>query len=233
MIIATILLGVCWFMQGIQINLIIEEVEKMAHEKVYGVCQDMCLEETMTKEQIEAAINNAGVKDGDITTTKIADSAVTTTKINNKAVTTDKLDDKAITKTKIADGAISRAKLEDYVINESKIVDEAISTDKLGYQVVTDEKLDPNAVFVEGTYTATGQSRHIDLGFKPRLVLIIAPTQGLQATLTENGASISYIDNETACCDGRDTSFDETGLTIDSYDPYNKFLTDYTYIAFK
>lgn len=228
-----ILFEISLFIQEIKINLIVEEVEKMSHDKVYATCENMCLEETMTKEQIEAAINNAGVKDGGITTSKIADSAVTTTKINNKAVTTDKLDDKAITKIKIADGAISRAKLEDYVINESKIVDRAISTDKLGYQVVTDEKLDPNAVFVEGTYTGNGQSRHIDLGFKPRLVLIIASTQGLQATLTENGASVSYINNETVCCEGRDTSFDETGLTIDSYDPYNKVLTDYTYIAFK
>lgn len=275
MIIAIILLGVCLFIQGIEIDLIIEGVEKMAHEKVYGVCEDMCLEETMTKAEIEVAINNASVKDGSITNDKLADLAVTNSKIQDHEISTDKLlngcvnSDKlansavktehiyggSVTQFKIADGAVVEEKLGDYSVTTNKLANNAVNTNKIADKAVTSEKigtgevkmtnigkdavtnfqLSSDAVFTIGSYTGNSASGHIDIGFKPRVVLILAHTDGLQAMLTENGASVSYVDsNDKACCDGTDTAiFDETGVALNAYVAFNKSQVDYTYIAFR
>lgn len=40
----------------------------MAHNKVYVVCEDMCMEEGMTKEQIQNAIDNLNTKDAELET---------------------------------------------------------------------------------------------------------------------------------------------------------------------
>ena len=59
-------------------------------------------------------INNANVisvKDGGITSDKIADGAITTDKIADGAITTDKIAENAITGDKIVDGAITGDKI--------------------------------------------------------------------------------------------------------------------------
>lgn len=55
--------------------------------------------------------NVISVKDGGITSDKIADGAITTDKIADGAVTTDKIAENAITSGKIVDGAITGDKI--------------------------------------------------------------------------------------------------------------------------
>lgn len=56
----------------------------------------------------------------------IKDGAITTNKIADKAVTTDKLADNAVTTEKIADGAISTDKIKDKSITSDKVSDALI-----------------------------------------------------------------------------------------------------------
>lgn len=66
------------------------------------------------------------VKDGSITTAKLANGAVTTAKLNDGAVTENKLGAGAVTEAKLGTGAVT----------ETKIADGAVTLAKLGTDVV-------------------------------------------------------------------------------------------------
>ena len=71
----------------------------------------------------------------------IKDGAITTNKIADKAVTTDKLADNAVTTEKIADGAISTDKIKDKSITIDKVSDtlaEIITNTKNGMILMWD-----------------------------------------------------------------------------------------------
>ena len=70
--------------------------------------------------------NSFDLKDGGITSTKIADSAITAAKLASNAVTTKKIADGAITTAKIEDGSIGSTKLEPSSVTTTKIADNAI-----------------------------------------------------------------------------------------------------------
>lgn len=129
----------------------------MAHDKVYATCENMCLEETMTKEQIQEAINNAGVGDGGVTTAKLADGAVTT--------------------EKIADGAVTKDKLDYGSVGPLNILADAILEPHIKNGAVTADKLASGAVYKTGSYTGTEVDLTtrmvVSIGFKPSLVIII------------------------------------------------------------
>lgn len=65
--------------------------------------------------------NVISVKDGGITSDKIADGAVTADKITDGAVTTNKIAENAITSDKIAEGSIITNNISNNVINGSKL----------------------------------------------------------------------------------------------------------------
>ena len=61
------------------------------------------------------------IRDGAVTTEKIALDAVTTNRIANGAITTQKIQDGAVTTLKIQDGAVSTEKVQDYAITSGKM----------------------------------------------------------------------------------------------------------------
>ena len=177
----------------------------MAHEKVYGVCQDMCLEETMTKAEIETAINNASVKDGEITTAKLADLAVTGDKIADLAVTT------------------------------NKIANEAITTDKLANGSVEPSKLAFEAVYSTGVYIGNGAEKTIELGFNPSAMIIIGDNNYIIVQIIGGYyVSHSYDDTEQKIVGGSgNITRSSTGITIDDFGGFNEQGETYRYIAFR
>jgi hypothetical protein len=65
------------------------------------------------------------VKDGGVSTAKLADNAVTTAKITNSNVTTAKIADANVTTAKIADSNVTTAKIADSNVTKAKIEDVA------------------------------------------------------------------------------------------------------------
>lgn len=76
-------------------------------------------------------ITSAKLADSSVTAAKIASSAVTSDKITNGAVSSAKLALNAVTADKIADSGITSAKLADGAVTSAKIADGAITADKL------------------------------------------------------------------------------------------------------
>lgn len=67
--------------------------------------------------------NELQVKDGGISTAKLADDAVTTVKIVDDAVTEDKIADDAVTEEKIEDDAVTTSKINNGAVTNSKMAD--------------------------------------------------------------------------------------------------------------
>jgi hypothetical protein len=96
------------------------------------------------------------VKNGGITTEKIANGAITTdilgdnaigsSKIADGAVTTEKLVNSAVTSTKIASSAVTEAKIADNAVTASKIRSNAVTSVKIASGAVTTEKIADGAV---------------------------------------------------------------------------------------
>jgi len=82
------------------------------------------------------------VKDGGITTAKIADSNVTTAKIADSNVTTTKIADDAVTPSKIADSSITTSKIADSNVTTAKIANSNITTEKIANSNVTKGKIE-------------------------------------------------------------------------------------------
>lgn len=98
----------------------------------------------------------AAIRDGSITSAKLATAAVIAAKLAAGAVETDKLHDDAvttakiaalaITAAKIAEGAVTAAKIENGAVTEDKIAEGAVIGEKLDNEAVTADKLAPLAV---------------------------------------------------------------------------------------
>jgi hypothetical protein len=104
----------------------------------------------------DAAVTNAKIANGAVTTLKIdaaglaadalASNAVTTVKILNGAVTTDKLGALSVTTAKIAADAVTAAELADNSVDTAAIVDGAVTTDKLATDAVSTIKVQDGAI---------------------------------------------------------------------------------------
>lgn len=114
-------------------------------------------------------IDEVHLKDGAVTTPKIANEAVTaaklaplsvgesrikglavtTPKIANKAVTTEKIAEKAVTVSRIGDGAVTTPKIADRAVTSDKIASGAITNDKIGAGAVTNTKILSEAITID------------------------------------------------------------------------------------
>lgn len=86
------------------------------------------------------------VKDGGISSAKLADSAVATAKIADSAVTTVKIADLNVTEGKLAASAVATAKIADGAVTADKLASNAVTTAKITDLNVTEGKLAASAV---------------------------------------------------------------------------------------
>jgi len=86
------------------------------------------------------------VKNGAITTEKIAQAAVTTTQLADNSVTTSKIVDFNVTTQKLAEGAVTSDKISGGAVTTTKIADKAVTEQKLADFAVTSQKIAPNTI---------------------------------------------------------------------------------------
>lgn len=86
------------------------------------------------------------IRDGSVTTNKIADENVTTEKVANEAVTTSKIAEQAVTNSKLGNNAVVERVIDEGAVTTSKIAFEAVITDKIANENVTNEKLAGDSV---------------------------------------------------------------------------------------
>lgn len=86
------------------------------------------------------------IKNGSVTTPKIADENVTTEKVANEAVTTPKIAEQAITDNKLGDSAVVERTINEGAVTTPKIAPGAVETDKIANENVTNEKLAGDSV---------------------------------------------------------------------------------------
>lgn len=86
------------------------------------------------------------IKDGSVTTPKIADKNVTTEKMADEAITTPKVAEQAITDSKLGDNAVVERTINEEAVTASKIASGAVETDKIADENVTNEKLAEDSV---------------------------------------------------------------------------------------
>ena len=86
------------------------------------------------------------IRDGSVTTNKIADENVTTEKVANEAVTTSKIAEQAVTNSKLGNNAVVERVIDEGAVTTSKIALEAVITDKIANENVTSEKLAGDSV---------------------------------------------------------------------------------------
>lgn len=89
------------------------------------------------------------IKDGAITTNKIADKAVTEGKLADGAVTTEKIEDETITAAKLADDSVTTDKISDGAVNEFKIGDNAVITEKIADNAVSTDKIKDKSITLD------------------------------------------------------------------------------------
>nr|DAT37570.1 MAG TPA: hypothetical protein [Crassvirales sp.] len=86
------------------------------------------------------------IKDGSVTTPKIADENVTTEKVANEAITTPKIAELAITDSKLGDSSVVERTINEGAVTTPKIASGAVETDKIADENVTNEKLARDSV---------------------------------------------------------------------------------------
>jgi hypothetical protein len=86
------------------------------------------------------------IRNGVITTEKIAQAAVTTTQLADNSVATSKLIDYNVTTPKLAEGAVTSEKISGSAVTTTKIADKAVTEQKLADFAVTSQKIAPNTI---------------------------------------------------------------------------------------
>lgn len=223
-------------LQELQIDILHKEVMKMAHDKVYVVCENMCMEEGYTKEQIDNKFDDISLEipDGGVSTEKLADKSVTTAKLANQSVT--------------------GTQIKDYSISNWHMRQNSVWTEHILNQNVTAEKLATDAVYTIGTYVGDGNDDLIiNCGFVPRVVIIMgcegAPVfkvitegmatafQGLDSDKTDLGREV-WMENKGAGAVPNDDivnmeTWNKYGFKVHDLDGTNMLDAKYTYIAFR
>lgn len=184
--------------------------------KIFGICKDKSMVETYSKEQIDEIVANIDtvIEDGEITTEKLADGAVTADKIDEYAITNEKLGLSCVGASNIERGAIAPM----HIFNGA----------------VTHEKLDEYAVFKTGSYVGTGANQTIDVGFKPKWVILLS-SDGWRFDLTENfTAFMGYdVDNKEVSSGAmQPTNITSNGFKVDTTEMKAENV-QFDYIAFR
>ena len=100
----------------------------------------------LTGGALAAGKGKTKIRDGAVTTTKIADAAVSTPKLADNAVTTAKIADKAVTTPKIADNAVTSAKIADFEVGNQDLKAGIVTTDKIADRGVSAQDIETGAV---------------------------------------------------------------------------------------
>ena len=107
-------------------------------------------DQSVTEEKLkDGNITTRKLADGSVTSDKIADSNVVTSKIANQNVTTEKLQDAGVTTDKLADLNVTTEKLNDKSVTTEKMADGSVVTGKIKDGNVTTEKLGDSSVTSE------------------------------------------------------------------------------------
>lgn len=125
----------------------------VTEEKLESV-KDLAADETSLTLSETSSEFTLSIKDGGVTTEKIADGAVTreniapaaigATRLATDSVQTEKIQAAAVTTVKIADEAVTNAKISDGAVSTAKIADANVTTAKIADEAITLLKLAPN-----------------------------------------------------------------------------------------
>lgn len=129
---------------------------KIKFGEVYGSTSD-----NITRHIAAGTIGTADLRDGAVTSMKIAELAVTTPRIADSAVTEVKVASNAVSESKIKNLAVTTAKIGDLQVTSTKIADNAVSTAKIGDQQVTSTKIADSAVLAAKLANNAVESRTI------------------------------------------------------------------------
>lgn len=97
----------------------------------------------------DQAITKDKIRDGNVTTEKLAECSVSTDKLPDGAVKTKKIADENVTTSKLADGAVSTSKIADQNVTKEKIADQSVDNSKLSPKAVTYDKVKDKAIITE------------------------------------------------------------------------------------
>ncbi len=148
-----------WWLDGYEFGVVdyglwFDPPEKLAICRISKTGDDLIL--TDLRQFVSLAINlsynsidTAHIKNGAITTPKLADGSVATAKIQYQAVTGDKIAPNAIATANIINGAITGEKIRPAAISSDKLGTDAVTNDKIADNAVTSEKIANGAITID------------------------------------------------------------------------------------
>lgn len=113
---------------------------------------DRVLEKNIIKDAVvedkikDGSVTTYKIASGNVTTDRIADSAIVTSKIAARNITTDKIAEGAITSYEIGLLEVKTPNINDLAVTTEKINASAVTTDKIANYNITNEKLAPNGL---------------------------------------------------------------------------------------
>lgn len=152
---------------------------------------------------IEHSTSTLQVKDGGISTAKLAADAVDSTKLADNAVGNEHLQDNAVSAAELAANAVTTAKILDANVTSAKIAADAIDSTKIADNAIGNEHLQDDAVnSAELATNAVGDDAFNYADTKLRSGALTDPfTAGLTRTFTHNWATtdvqVELIDSVT------------------------------------